>query len=274
MIVSLIIITAVSILSGILSIAIRPTHRRMQLAISFVGGVMVGMAWLELIPESIELGTVQVAMMSVLVGFFGLFLLERFVPSHCHAVAEGDHESCCHDHQLTWIGTAFGLSIHSILEGVAIAAAWSAGGSELGIGVAIVVVLHKPFDALTLVATMRLQKLTKSKIAIANIVFGCMVILGAVCFPLIDGFSDNMVSITLGCAAGMFLCIALSDLLPELQFHGHDKIALTIAMLLGLVVSWGVSQLHEHDHGHDHHHDTELETTLQFTSYDANDAKL
>src|SRR4029077_13489449 len=42
----------------------------------------------------------------------------------------------------------------------------------------------------------------------------------------------------LGCAlafsAGTFLCIALSDLLPELQFHAHDRLKLSVALLAGI----------------------------------------
>jgi zinc and cadmium transporter len=35
-------------------------------------------------------------------------------------------------------------------------------------------------------------------------------------------------------SAGTFLCIALSDLLPELQFHSHDRFKLSVALLAGV----------------------------------------
>ena len=50
--------------------------------------------------------------------------------------------------------------------------------------------------------------------------------------------------------AGTFLCISLSDLLPELQFHQHDRVKLTIALLLGLTLAWGVSRLESRTHDH------------------------
>ena len=37
--------------------------------------------------------------------------------------------------------------------------------------------------------------------------------------------------------AGTFLCIASSDLLPELQFHSHDRFKLSAALLAGLAVA-------------------------------------
>ncbi len=38
---------------------------------------------------------------------------------------------------------------------------------------------------------------------------------------------------TLAFSAGTFLCIALSDLLPELHFHAHDRFKLSLALLFG-----------------------------------------
>ena len=52
-------------------------------------------------------------------------------------------------------------------------------------------------------------------------------------------------------SAGTFLCIALSDLLPELQFHRHDRIKLSAALLLGFGLMIGAS-LGEGEASHDH----------------------
>ena len=50
-----------------------------------------------------------------------------------------------------------------------------------------------------------------------------------------------------GCAlafsAGVFICISLSDLLPELEFHAHDRFKLSLALLLGVAAAWGIGYL-------------------------------
>jgi zinc and cadmium transporter len=67
--------------------------------------------------------------------------------------------------------------------------------------------------------------------------------------------------------AGTFICIAASDLLPELQFHAHDRGKLTVALIAGLAVSAAIgmfettghdqkdapeqSESSHHDHGQD-----------------------
>jgi len=56
----------------------------------------------------------------------------------------------------------------------------------------------------------------------------------------------------LGCSlafcAGSFLCIASSDLLPELQFHSHDRFKLSVMLLAGLSVAILIGQLETGQH--------------------------
>jgi zinc and cadmium transporter len=44
-------------------------------------------------------------------------------------------------------------------------------------------------------------------------------------------------------AAGAFICIALGDLLPEVQFHSHDRIRLTALFLLGVGLAVAIGWL-------------------------------
>jgi zinc and cadmium transporter len=49
-------------------------------------------------------------------------------------------------------------------------------------------------------------------------------------------------------SAGTFLCIALSDLLPELQFHSHDRLKLSIALLAGFALMAVTAELEPDSH--------------------------
>jgi len=77
-----------------------------------------------------------------------------------------------------------------------------------------------------------------------------------------DGAS--ILPLALAFSAGTFLCIATSDLLPELQFHRHDRVALSASLLFGIALATGIARLessvaqsHDHDHGHTHDHAAE-----------------
>ncbi|MEZ6076403.1 MAG: hypothetical protein R3C56_12310 [Pirellulaceae bacterium] len=53
-------------------------------------------------------------------------------------------------------------------------------------------------------------------------------------------------------SAGVFLCISLSDLLPEMEFHLHSRFQLTAALLLGIMAAVAIGSLVEGEHAHDH----------------------
>jgi len=62
---------------------------------------------------------------------------------------------------------------------------------------------------------------------------------------------NQLIGYALAAAAGTFLCIATSDLLPELQFHTHDRFRLSAALLAGLGLAAAIVFFEER--GHDHH---------------------
>ena len=92
-----------------------------------------------------------------------------------------------------------------------------------------------------------------------NGLFALAIPVGAALFFVtagVDGPASNVPSSTLSWllafSAGMFLCISMSDLLPELQFHQHDRIKLSVALLAGLLVAYAAGRLAHAVGGHDH----------------------
>lgn len=274
-------IVLASLAGGWIPLLVRLTHQRLELAISFVSGAMLGVALLHLLPHawmqraawvsqtttSSEFGygdfTAVVGWM--LGGFLAMFLIERFFCFHHHDSIEeqtprDDAPHPRHGHTLTWAGAALGLTIHSLIGGVALGASVVAerhdetGASLAGFGAFLMIVLHKPFDSLTLGTLMAAQRRSTRLRHVINGAFGLVVPLGVVLFFL--GLGDQsaeqslLISRALAFSAGTFLCIALSDLLPELQFHQHDRIKLTAALLLGLALAWGASRFEAQTHDH------------------------
>ena len=270
-----------SLAGGWVLLIIRPTHARLQLAISFVAGLMLGIALLHFLPDAEEqLHSMDRTVAWMLGGFLAMFFLQRFFHFHHHDSPEGDPEDCCHEHeesdehkhehdhghehehhahtlagksasQLSWVGTALGLTLHSLLDGLALAAAVEAGAHGharfAGLGVALVVILHKPFDAMAVSTLMTAGGKSRFSRHVLNALFALVSPIGAVLFYLGASEFAGSDAIFLGCAlafcAGSFLCIASSDLLPELQFHSHDRFKLSIALIAGLTVAVLIKQL-------------------------------
>jgi zinc and cadmium transporter len=78
--------------------------------------------------------------------------------------------------------------------------------------------------------------------------------LGAILFCLgmnqVAGAHPAFLAGALGFCAGNFLCIACSDLLPELQFHSHDRFKLSVALLAGLGLAALIGSFETSGHEH------------------------
>jgi zinc and cadmium transporter len=254
-----------SLAGGWVLLVIRPTHTRLQLATSFVAGLMLGIALLHFLPDAEEqLHSIDRTVAWVLGGFLAMFFLQRFFHFHHHDSPEGDPEDCgAHEHklvhdehhahtladksaqQLSWVGTALGLTLHSLFDGLALAASVAAGAHGhaklAGLGVAMVVILHKPFDALAISTLMTASGSSRFSRHLLNTLFSLVSPAGAILFYFgASHFADSngvLLGSALAFCAGTFLCIASADLLPELQFHSHDRFKLSVALLLGLSVA-------------------------------------
>ena len=277
-------IVLASLAGGWLPLLVRITHARMQIMMSCVAGLMLGVALFHLLPHSFaETGSLDQSIAWLMVGLLLMFFLIRAFHFHQHDVIDdpddGDgptHSGHSHDHDhdhdhphshghgrphnLSWLGVALGLSLHTLIDGLALAASVAADSAHnsdsmfLGIGTFLAIALHKPLDAMSITSLMRAAGWSVGWRQAINTGFALMVPLGAALFTLsIVQFTDSASTIlgcALGFAAGVFLCISLSDLLPELQFHAHDRVKLSVALLLGVAVAYGIGFLEpEHAHG-------------------------
>ena len=89
-----------SLAGGWLLLVIHLTHTRLQMAISFVAGLMLGIALLHFLPDAEEqLHSLDRTAEWMLGGFLAMFFVQRFFHFHHHDLPEGDPEDCCdHDH--------------------------------------------------------------------------------------------------------------------------------------------------------------------------------
>jgi zinc and cadmium transporter len=190
-------------------------------------------------------------------------------PDHTHDHACGhddEHHVKGHEHRLGWGGAAVGLTVHSVIAGFALAAAMSSqaladahgSGWLAGLAVFLVIFLHKPFDSLTLGTLMAAGGWPVAARHLVNGLFALAVPLGALLFYLglasINIEESYAVGAAVAFCAGVFMVISLSDLLPELQFHHHDRAALSFALVLGVAMAWTVSHFEAKTHQHDDAH--------------------
>lgn len=258
-------IAGFSLLGGLLPGWIKMTHTRTQLVMSLVSGLMLGVAFYHLLPHSVELAGgshgVDTSVWWLMLGLIVMLLLLRVFHFHQHDFSKEEgaqhdhdhHHHAAHDspvHGLSWVGLALGLAVHTLIDGVALGAVMHTGSTSaglIGIGVFLAIFLHKPLDAMSIVTVMEAGGWSKQARTSANLIFALMCPLGALLFFFgVDVVGDSrnyLVAAALAFSAGAFICIALSDLLPEVHFHSHDRAKLTLAFLLGIVVSYGIGSV-------------------------------
>jgi zinc and cadmium transporter len=243
-------------------------------------------AILHLLPHAwLQLNSVDRAVWWLLGGFLVMFFIQRFFQFHHHDVPEDahetggtahtDHGAHRHDHslahqsasQLSWGGAALGLSLHTLIDGIALAASVTAESSHpeanwlFGLGTFLVIILHKPFDAMAIGTLMAAGGWSRGSRHIVNVSFALAIPLGVAAFYFgaaqFTGTAGQFVGSALAFTAGTFLCIAASDLLPELQFHSHDRVKLSLALIAGLAFAALLGKIEGEGHGHDHGHEHE-----------------
>ena len=292
-----------SVIGGMIPQWLRLTHTRMQLLISLVGGVMLGIAIFHMIPHAAaQLGPERIDQLAwgLMLGLLSTFFLLRFFHFHQHGPAdfgtgetsEDTHLCSEHGHGMhageeanlipvratdehhhaaspRWLGVLLGLGMHTLLDGMALAASVKAeqlhdhGMWLAGFGTFLAVFLHKPLDAISITSLM--SHSAPGRRLLVNVGFALMCPVGALLFwngADLVGSVGIVAGWALAFSAGVFLCISLSDLLPEMEFHSHSRIPLTLALLLGIAVAWAIGLVegegahthHDHDHNHVHEH--------------------
>ena len=256
-------IFAASLFGGRVSVLGRLTHTRTQIVMSLVAGLILGIALYHLLPHGLErIPGPENLEKGALWSVFGVILmvgLLRMFQFHQHDFS-GEAEALHDDHgssrtsvgARSVAGIVFGLAVHTITEGIALGASVQVSvrpaggiGALPGLGAFLAILLHKPLDAYSILSMMRSAGFRRRSRNLVNLGFAllCPVValatfwLGA---QLGSAAGGEFAGYALCFAAGAFLCIALSDLLPEIHFHSHDRVKLIVAFLLGIGMAYAL----------------------------------
>jgi zinc and cadmium transporter len=243
--------------------------RRSDLLLSFSAGIMLGAAFLHMLPEAVE-GAGGAAVPFVLVGFLLLYLLERFVlvhvcaepgpnarlstggaplsptDPHDHDPLESPHVHAdgtgCAVHTLgltAWIG----MSVHTLVDGFALGAA--SVQPELGALVFLAILAHKVPNSFSLSAILLAEGWGRGRAVVMNAAFALMVPVGAgIYLALREAVQvHTFAPLALAASAGTFLHLSLSDILPDLHRRGGSRWRLSAAMVAGIAVMGALTLL-------------------------------
>ena len=231
---SVIIISLISFI-GIVTLSIKADKLKNILIymISFSAGALFGGAFLHLLPEAVEEAGFGLNISIYLIsGIAALFIIEKVIHwRHCHLPITKEHV-----HPFS-IMNLFGDGVHNFLDGLIIGAAYLAS-IPVGIATTIAIILHEIPQEIADFGILLHGGFTKAKALFFNFIVALTAVLGTILALLIGSRVENLTTFIIPFAAGGFIYIAGSDLIPEL--HKEVKIEKSLLQFASFVLGVGV----------------------------------
>jgi zinc and cadmium transporter len=200
--------------------------------VSLSAGVLMGGAFIHLLPEAIEVADQSNIFVFVLVGFVLFFIMEKVLHwRHCH-------DGKCDVHIFHYMNL-IGDSIHNFIDGLIIAASFIVS-IPLGITTTIAIAAHEIPQEIGDFGVLIYGGFKRKKAIILNFTVALTVVIGGIVGYFISRSIENTVVFLLPFAAGGFIYIAATDLIPEIKKEiDIKKSMMTMGVfILGMMIMW------------------------------------
>jgi len=230
---SAVLVSAISLV-GIFTLAIkeRLLSKILLGLIGFSAGALMGGALLHLVPEALERDTSFNVFSYVILGFILFFLLEKVLYwRHCH-------NGVCDVHIFTYLNL-IGDGIHNFIDGMLLAVSFVVG-IELGIVTMLAVILHEIPQELGDFGVLVYGGFGRAKALFYNFLSAFTAVFGALLGYYLSSYVENFTMVLVPIAAGGFLYISGSDLIPELHREPDIRKSMLsfLFFLVGVIFMW------------------------------------
>lgn len=227
----------------------------LTMLVSFAIGALFANVFLHLLPEIVEgSDDLRFSFGMILAGLIISLIIEKIIHwHHSHDL------QCEHEHKPVGCLVMIGDGVHNITDGILIATSYLVS-IEVGIATTIAVALHEIPQEIGDFAIMIHSGYSHMRALFLNFISALTAVLGAIIVLVLHEYIDGIESILVPIAAGNFLYIAGSDLVPELHHEkGFKKNAIQImSIIAGVVLMILVLGEHNHAHGDEHAHEHEV----------------
>jgi len=225
------------------AVVVTTMHRRggarLRYFVAAGAGFMLAAAFVRMLPESAH---VDHAFLFVLVGYFGVHLFEHTVAPHFHFGEETHHAELLRPS--AGYLAVLGLGVHTLFDGVAIAAGFMIGTS-LGVLLFFAVLVHKLPEGFTVASIMLASGHSRARALGAAGLLSALTVIGALATAFV---ARHHVGYALALSAGVTIYVAASDLIPEVNREGGPALGWTVfgGLMLFAVADWFLSAFVAH----------------------------
>ncbi len=232
---SVLVISLISLV-GLLAFSLKEENLEKMLLhlVSFSAGGLFGHAFIHMIPEAVgENGFGLQVSIYILVGIITSFVVEKFLLwRHCHVPTSEEHP-----HTFAYMNL-FGDAVHNFIDGLMIGGSYLASVS-LGIATTLAVIFHEIPQEIGDFGVLIYGGFNKSRAIFFNFSTALTAIFGAILALTLGSLIHDFIPFMIPFAAGNFIYIAGSDLIPELRKDepGFPKSILQLAsFVLGVLI--------------------------------------
>ena len=206
--------------------------------VSFAAGSMLGAAFLDLLPETLEKGYNDFIPILILAGILSSFALEKFLHWHHHH-AEHEHEEI---HAFTYLNLV-GDGLHNFVDGVVIAVSFMSN-TALGITTTIAIIAHEIPQEIGDFGILIYGGFSKAKALFYNFLSAITAFAGALLAYFFASATENASTYMKAFAVGGFIYIAGTDLIPEIHKEKNLRKSFIqlVLMFFGISLIWVVSK--------------------------------
>lgn len=207
---------------------------RLLLLVSFSAGALFGDVFLHIFPEMASSTVSLLDWLSVLSGILLFFVVEKFILwRHCHLPISPQHP-----HSFTLMNL-LGDSVHNFIDGLIIGASYLAS-LNLGVATTVAIVAHEIPHELGNFGVLVHGGFSRREALFFNFLVSLTALAGTLLAFLLAEWTHSLAARLLPLAAGGFIYIAGTDLIPEL----HKEVGLKTSffqlftLLLGIALMW------------------------------------
>ncbi|MFH0906553.1 MAG: ZIP family metal transporter [archaeon] len=184
--------------------------------IALSAGTLIGGAFLHLIPEAIETSNNNSGILIyVIIGFCLFFIIEKTLHwHHCNCDKEHKHETI-KKKSLPYMNL-IGDGLHNFIDGIIIGIAYLSD-IRIGIVTTIVILAHEIPQEISDFGVLIYGKFSVNKALLFNLLSASVAIIGGVITYFLASLIEKLTPLLLAIAAGGFIYIAASDLIPEIN---------------------------------------------------------
>ena len=221
-------------LIGIFTLSIKPSLLKKILIfmVALSAGTLIGGAFLHLLPEALEMSETMYVFIMLIAGFSLFFLMEKLLHwRHCH-------KNHCKVHTFAYMNL-FGDFIHNFIDGLIVASTFIIN-IPLGISTTFALAMHEIPQEIGDFGVLLYGGFSKGKALLMNFLTGLSCVLGGIVGYLFSNYFESFSAMLLPIAAGGFMYIAASDLIPEIRKEINlKKLLINFGIfLVGIVIMY------------------------------------